>query len=192
MPPTVTANGNIWIVNIWKVNKAGCRCKTSSVNHKTTKSDEQPLLLFPLSTVVLILFIPKRLSCSFCSRSSGSEQQDESEGQVSPSMCLALRVQVELLWLGVIREGPAIPRNFSPGVLLLNNPGHTIAGELIRAHERMEEEMIGGGGEVRTLISKCNHDSLFLSALPALLSPSPPLSLSLSLSKLPSDWMTVR
>lgn len=63
-------------------------------------------------------------------------------------MCLALGVQVELLWLCAIRAGPAIPRNFFRGwgVLLLNNPGLTIAWELIRGNERMAEEMRGRGG----------------------------------------------
>lgn len=44
------------------------------------------------------------------------------------------------------KREPCDPQEFPLGVLLLNNPGHTIAWELIRANKRMEEEIIGGGG----------------------------------------------
>lgn len=45
------------------------------------------------------------------------------------------------------KSGPCDPQEFPLGVLLLNNPGHTIARELIRANERMEEEMRRGGDD---------------------------------------------
>lgn len=40
------------------------------------------------------------------------------------------------------KSGPRDPLEFPPGVLLLNNPGHTMAGEPIIAHEKN-----GGGDE---------------------------------------------
>lgn len=39
------------------------------------------------------------------------------------------------------KKGPRDPWEFPPGVMVLNNPGHTIAGETIIDHERTEEEM---------------------------------------------------
>lgn len=71
------------------------------------KCEEQQLLRFPLSIIVVDLFIPQP-QCSV-------EQEDESEGQISTSMCLALGVQVELLWLNAIRPGPCDPQEFPQG-----------------------------------------------------------------------------
>lgn len=39
------------------------------------------------------------------------------------------------------KSRPSDTQEFPRGVLLLNNPRHIIARELIRANERMEEEM---------------------------------------------------
>lgn len=41
-----------------------------------------------------------------------AKRRDEGEGRVSPSMCLALGVQVELLWQSVIRAAPMDTRKF--------------------------------------------------------------------------------
>lgn len=48
------------------------------------------------------------------------------------------------------KNGPCDPQEFLLGVSLLNNPGLTIAWELIRGNERLAEEMRGmGGGDTR-------------------------------------------
>lgn len=78
------------------------------------------------------------------------------------------------------KRGPCDPWEFPPAVLLLNNPGHTIAGEPIIAHERTEEEMRGRQG-------LDTHTDIWMRAKLTFSC----LSASLSLSKLPSDWMTV-
>ena len=80
------------------------------------------------------------------------------------------------------KSGPCDPQEFPLGVLLLNNPGYTIAGELIRANERMEEEMRGGGG-VHTQTSECNRSSLS-PLLPCCLAVSPSACLFLCPSSL--------
>lgn len=149
-----------------------------------------------LSTVVLIPLLPAKKRTKprhgfFKKVNIGTSVKD-----VGPSMCFGPQgLQVELLWLGAIRvPSPHLlphptaraSREFPPGVLLLNNPGHTIAGKLIRADERTEEEMREGWGQICTQTSECKRSFLFffIPVLPCCLPllPSVPLSLTFRLN----------